>query len=168
MASIKRRGNFWQARVSRYVQDGKRQYVSKSGFRTKKEAEIYANQAEIEVQKTPLQKRLEQPFYDYFDDWYTTYRKPKISEASQRAYVHTENQLKKYFNDRSISAISRKDYQDFISIYGKNHAPKTVKRLNNLLNPVLIMLFMMKLSKRILQKISLLWLIKIKFVTLRT
>lgn len=133
MASIKRRGNFWQARVSRYVQDGKRQYVSKSGFRTKKEAEIYANQAEIEVQKTPLQKRLEQPFYDYFDDWYTTYRKPKISEASQRAYVHTENQLKKYFNDRSISAISRKDYQDFISIYGKNHAPKTVKRLNNLI-----------------------------------
>lgn len=133
MASIKRRGNVWQARVSRYDKNGGRRYVSKSGFRTKKEAEIYANQAEIEVNKTPLERKLEQPFYDYFDDWYTTYRKPKISESSQRAYVHTENQLEKYFNDRSITKISRKDYQDFISSYGKNHAPKTVKRLNNLI-----------------------------------
>lgn len=41
MASIDKRGKTWRARIDYYDSAGVRRVKSKSGFRTKKEAELY-------------------------------------------------------------------------------------------------------------------------------
>ncbi|KRM09567.1 Arm DNA-binding domain-containing protein [Paucilactobacillus suebicus] len=42
MASIKKRGNLWQVHVSYTDKFGKHRTKSKSGFKTKREAQVYA------------------------------------------------------------------------------------------------------------------------------
>ncbi|EJW16965.1 Arm DNA-binding domain-containing protein [Paenibacillus alvei] len=46
MASIQKRGDVWKYEVN-HTEDGKRKRVSKSGFKTKKEAEIAASEVEL-------------------------------------------------------------------------------------------------------------------------
>lgn len=49
LASIKKRGNYWQARVDYYDNDHKRHFKNKSGFATKREAQIWATEKENEL-----------------------------------------------------------------------------------------------------------------------
>lgn len=49
MASINKRGKKWNARVSYYDDLGNRKFINQGGFRTKREAQEWANQNEIDV-----------------------------------------------------------------------------------------------------------------------
>ena len=51
MASITKRGEYWQAKVYYYDIDHARHSRSKSGFRTKKEATIWATEKENELKQ---------------------------------------------------------------------------------------------------------------------
>lgn len=51
LASIKKRGNYWQARVDYYDNDHKRHFKNKSGFATKREAQIWATEKENQLNK---------------------------------------------------------------------------------------------------------------------
>lgn len=131
MASIKKDKNGkWQVRVSVKYPDGKYHTKSKR-FKTKKEAEIFAGETETEKVEGMSYVQSKLSFADYFMNWYETYRKPKISESSERGYQHTYNLILKYFPNKTIKDITRPEYQSFISKYGKNHAPRTVKRANS-------------------------------------
>ncbi|MCV3320778.1 site-specific integrase [Pediococcus ethanolidurans] len=131
MASIKKDKNGkWQARVSIKDKNGKFKTVA-NRFRTKDEAVIFASKIETDKYNGNLFGEKDITLPEYFKQWYETYRTPKISKATERSYKHSYNVLNNYFKLTPITDLKRSDYQNFVSDYGKEHAPKTVKRVNN-------------------------------------
>lgn len=129
MANFMKRGSKWQARVTWRDGKGKLHQKSKSGFDTKQQARQYAIKLEA-LKEEGLKIEADPTFADYFDDWYKTYKKPHISPVTARHYDWTSNCIKKYFKDQKLKKITRRDYQQFINWYGKDHAKESVKKIN--------------------------------------
>lgn len=130
MASIIKRYDKWQARISYYDKNGQRHFKSKSGFKTKSEAKIYAVKLEKDlIDGNPLTS-CNTPLPDYFWQWYLTFKEPVLSYRTKKSYEYTHHVLQKYFKNTAISAITRTTYQSFLSNYGKKHAKQTVSKIN--------------------------------------
>ncbi|MBP2056967.1 integrase [Lactobacillus colini] len=126
MASIKKRGEVWQARVTWYT-SGKRNYKSKSGFKTKAEAKRWANKYEVQKDNHQITK-LNPVFAEYFNEWAKTYRKIGKTTTSIQRYDQIEKYLKDYFGKQKISTITHRQYQKFINEYGSNKSKSTVQK----------------------------------------
>lgn len=132
MASISKRGKMWQVRVSFKDASGAFRTKNKSGFKTKREAEAYANQAEVDRNSGTLVVEKFSDFPDYFWKWFETYKQGTVRERTELTYTQAHNILKEYFSGVSIADIDREKYQLFIKKYGKNHAKSTVSKMNSL------------------------------------
>ena len=75
--SLSKRGNYWQYRFYLAPADGTRKQISKSGFRTKKEALIAGNEAfnQYMVQDDPVSNKLIS-VSDLLEDWFQKYCLP--------------------------------------------------------------------------------------------
>lgn len=116
MASFTKLNGAWKARVS-FLHDGKRATANKSGFKTKKEAQIWANQQENDVYEGIDLKGGNLPFTEYFLKWYRTYKEPTLSESSKRKYIYTISIVNAYFSGKKLNGISRGEYQQFLNHY---------------------------------------------------
>ncbi|QCZ50973.1 site-specific integrase [Levilactobacillus brevis] len=132
MASISKRGKMWQVRVSFKDASGTFRTKNKSGFKTKREAEAYANQAEVDRDSGTLVVEKFSDFPDYFWKWFETYKQGTVRERTELTYTQAHNILKEYFSGVSLADIDREKYQLFIKKYGKNHAKSTVSKMNSL------------------------------------
>lgn len=132
MANFMKRGKKWQARITWRDEDGKLHQKSKSGFDTKQQAKQYAAKLEANrlsggnIEKDPT-------FSEYFEQWHDVYKKPSISNVTDRHYTFVKNIIDKYFKNKKLKKISRTTYQQFINDYGSNHAPETVKKVNTII-----------------------------------
>lgn len=134
MASIKKRGKFWQAKLYYYDKDGKRHAKSKSGFETKKEAEIFARNYEIKIENGEISKKGAPFFPEYYLEWFETYREPGVTNRTKVMYRRIYKSLKKYFDGVPIDEIDRKDYQKFMNWFGSTRAKSTVIKLGGLIH----------------------------------
>ena len=138
MASIKKRGKTWYVRFSKRINqwDPKKQATvsvlkqkSKGGFKTKAEAQAYGVKMEaadlngVDVIQDPV-------FSEYYQDWYENFKFPSLSPSTQNRYKINHKFIQNYFNDTKIKSITRKQYQDFINNFAKDHALITVRKLN--------------------------------------
>lgn len=131
MASIIKRYGKWQARISWYDSEGKRQTKSQGGFPTKVLAKNWAVEQKAKLNKgINIKKTIK--FIDYYDQWIETYKKPKVAEITYKRYEFTRKALNSFFADTEFKHIARKMYQRFINEYGATHAPHTVKEVNNI------------------------------------
>lgn len=128
MASISKRGSSWTVRITYYDQDGKR-YQKSATFKTKLEAQHFAAQNELKKKHGYTPSASPTSFVQYFTDWYTVYKAPKVADATKRNYVFTLDQLKRWFKKTRIDKISRAMYQDFINYLAKNYARETVAKI---------------------------------------
>lgn len=119
----------YRARVS-VKENGKYKQISKQGFRTKKEAVIWA--AELEAGYTDqLQNKYENMLLsDYFETWVDTY-KSKMEAATQYQYQNTLDNIIKYMPDATLIDFTRTDFQNFINEFGKDHSKETVAKRKN-------------------------------------
>lgn len=131
MASIKKRGNKWQIRVSYKDSDGINRTKSKSGFTTKREAEIYAADLQTQSFNDEIAVNGKVTLYDYFSDWYKLYKKPSLSYRTKLQYEHTKSVIQKYFGNSMLSKINRRQYQKFLTEYGSDHSKATVAKKNS-------------------------------------
>ena len=132
MASYMKRGKKWQARISWRDNFGKLHQKSKLGFMTKQEAKQWA----VEQEKKHIDGQLTEndPIWaDYFNDWYETFKKNKISLSTARLYTKTHQRLTDYFGKEKISDVTRKQYQHFMNQFGKSHAKETVQKTNSII-----------------------------------
>ena len=132
MATFRKRGKSWEARVSWYDDDGKRHYVSKSGFKTKIDARSYALKLEQGKVNNELTNK-SVTFDPYFWEWFETYKVNKISDTTANLYRIIRNLLVTEFGKKKMDKITRRDYQLFINNYGKTHAKVTVKKIHSIL-----------------------------------
>ncbi|MDT3392473.1 MAG: site-specific integrase [Bacillota bacterium] len=130
MANIVRHGKGWMARVYYQDNDGKRKSKSKGGFKTKGEAKGYAVILEKELLDGGSLNDCDTPLPEYFWKWYETFKEPIISARTKKSYENTYSVLKKYFNGKALSDITRTAYQSFLTEYGKTHAKETIQKIN--------------------------------------
>lgn len=131
MASITKRGNKWQARVSYYTSDQKRHFKNKSGFATKKEAMKWATENESAINNGYSLINADTPFDEYFWNWFEQFKESNVSERTKATYRQAFNALHKHLLI-PIGKINRKAYRYFLSTYGRNHAKSTVSKYNSL------------------------------------
>ena len=127
MAYFKKSGTKWQAQISWYDSDNKRQHKTKSGFDTKPQALKWAN--EIEVTKYNNQITNKDPiFAEYFLEWANTYKKTGTSNNIKNRYKTIYKLLLDYFGKLKVTKITKLKYQEFINYYGKDRVKDTVKK----------------------------------------
>lgn len=132
MAYIKKQKNGkWLARVS--WRDGEKlKQKSKATFKTKIEANRWANSFlnDVYTGKAVID---DISFYNYFVDWFETYKKPRLSKVTITRYEIIARLIKEEFGNKKLSKIKRRDYQRFINKFGSTHAPDTVKKTNSII-----------------------------------
>ncbi|MDE1524893.1 site-specific integrase [Ligilactobacillus salivarius] len=131
MAEISKRGSGYQVRVY-WIEDGKRKSKSKGGFKTKHEAQIYANELENLKARNFISQNSKTPFPEYFWSWFETYKESSVSERTKLTYKNAFNVLKKHLSGIPIEEMDRRLYRKFIAEFGKDHAKSTVSKFNSL------------------------------------
>ncbi|MFT8413041.1 MAG: tyrosine-type recombinase/integrase [Oenococcus oeni] len=126
MASIKKRGNYWQVRVT-YKDKGQYKTKNKSGFKFKNDAVIWASKIESGEHDLSETNTTSMLFPDYFKQWYETY-KLNLENQTLSAYKSTYLLLKRYEADTLLIDFNRIKFQQLINLYGKDHAINTVRK----------------------------------------
>lgn len=137
MAQIYKKQGSWAVRVYFY-DNGKRKSKNKQGFRTKKEAEVYANELENKKFTGAQIGRDNITFTEYLERWFNVYKVGKHTQVTESRYPLILNVIKKHFNNRLLKDITKTEYQQFLNDYtnrtgeGKKEkrSKTTVRKLN--------------------------------------
>lgn len=118
-----KRGKYWQYRFDVAKVDGKRKQISKSGFKTKKEALAAGVKALSEYNSSgSLFQPSEVSVADYLDYWVDSYCKMNLKYNTQLGYIRIiENHLKPrlgVYKLNSLSAASIQEYANDLKIEG--------------------------------------------------
>lgn len=131
MASIiKLKTGKWQARVS-YKDTSDGIFKQKTNnFNTKVQANEWARTLELGKDRSDLSKR-DISFYNYYVNWYETFRVTDVSIGTMNRYENTGNLIEEFFKDECLIDVTKSEYQKFINEYGQKHAKATVARTNS-------------------------------------
>ncbi|WP_238333848.1 tyrosine-type recombinase/integrase [Ligilactobacillus saerimneri] len=130
MASIRQVNKRYKATVSKRI-DGKLKQISKT-FDTMREARLWASRIEADQSLGAIKASKNILFSDYFKEWYTTYKAPKVAPITLSRYKIVYKVLKNNFKGVKLDKMNRTKYQRFINEYGASHAKDTVHKLNAL------------------------------------
>jgi integrase len=117
MAYIRKRGKSWSYTVDigRDPATGERRQHTKSGFRTKKEAEIAASRAETELADGTFVKESGITFRQFAESWLEFYSSTGTVKPGSINVRRTRlNKLLKYFGAARLADISRLNYQNML------------------------------------------------------
>ncbi len=113
---IERHGTTWRYRFEAASVGGKRNRISKSGFRTKGEAVKAGNEAFNEyLHSGTVQKPCDMSLADFINDWYKTYES-QWKPATQRAYrKQIDNHIIPKLGSYKLTSINARAIQTFIN-----------------------------------------------------
>lgn len=124
---IRKRHGSWGLDISYYGPDGKRHWYSKSGFKTKREAQQAG--FKLENQKTDHALTDENPaFATAYLKWYKLYYSQNVTKNTQVRYLSIYKHLRAHFGSQKLKSITRAKYQAFMNKYGKTHSKSTVQK----------------------------------------
>ena len=115
--NVRKRGDKWEYRFEAAKIEGKRKHISKSGFRTKKEALEAGNLALAEYKKTGVShKDTELSVHDYMNYWYDQYVLINTKPNTQRAYAnYIKNHINKTLGHYKIKSLTPATIQEFVN-----------------------------------------------------
>ena len=127
----------WEWRFEAAKIDGKRQQMSKAGFKTKKEAEIAGAKALAEYQSagktfTPSEISVS----DYMDEWFEKYCLSNVKYNSQIIYSNTiKNYVKPRIGKYKLGSVNPAVLQEFIDKLGaEGHAKNNIEQIKSMLS----------------------------------
>jgi len=129
MASISKRGKSWQARISYKTPDGEHKVKTKGGFSTKKAAEIFASEFNVNRENGLLVSSQAPLFKDYFWTWFETYKESSIGERTYLTYKQSHRILEENFPYQRLDEVDRYAFQKFIKKIGKSRSKETMVKL---------------------------------------
>lgn len=140
MASIKQQENGkWRYRI-RYKDNGKFKEVSKSGFRTKREAQAAANELERQYNNGVQIGANSILMTDYLEEWLEVYKKPNIKQST---YLRLERSIRLHilptFGMMRLNEITRTDVVRWVNDLDttKQQARNTIRSNLNVLHDAL-------------------------------
>lgn len=115
--NVTKRGDKWQYRFETASVDGKRKRVSKSGFKTKKEAVEAGTRALAEYNESGQTFNLSSiSVADYLDSWIDSYCKMNLKYNTQLGYLYTiENHLKPSLGMYRLKSLTPSAVQEFVN-----------------------------------------------------
>lgn len=128
------RGN-WQVQVFLGRDSkGKQKIVKKQGFKTKKDAEVWANEILNQKNKGYVTVSNNILFNDFLMKWYDDYKKLTLSTTTKTCY---EGRIKKhiipYFEGLKLNGVSNAIVQEFYNNLIKNLKPSSAKKIMDIL-----------------------------------
>lgn len=129
MAYIQKKNGKWSAQISWIDDFGKRHYKTKTTFQTKRQAQAWANEVEVDKAHKRVTDR-DPVFADYFLEWAETYKMPNKSKGTQQRYVLIAKRLRESFGNRKLSQITEQMYQQFINKFGADKSHETMSKLH--------------------------------------
>lgn len=134
MASFRKRGQKWEYRIS-YIdrRTGKQRLKSKSGFATKREAQLAAAQEELKLKERGFAENGDQRIEEYLLSWLETYKRPAVK---LNTYLVQErnvrlNIIPRWGNYR-LKDITRTEYQQWINDLRDHYSEGTVRRIHSI------------------------------------
>ena len=131
--NIRKRGNYYEYRVEIAPVDGKRQWLSKSGYRTKPEAQEAGVQAYNEYLNAGIPfKSFDLSYSDYLDYWLENYCKNNLRYNTIQTYTLLINKYIKpkigKFKLSTITSVSLNSYiNDVVNEF--NHSKSYYKNI---------------------------------------
>lgn len=115
--NVTKHGDKWQYRFEVAAIAGKRKRVSKSGFKTKKEAVEAGTKALAEYNESGQSFQVSNiSVADYLDNWMDTYCKMNLKYNTQVGYLYTlENHLKPSLGMYRLKALTPSTIQEFVN-----------------------------------------------------
>lgn len=140
MASFRKHKNgTWEYRI-RYKDPITQKYkeTSKRGFKTKKEAQLAAAQAEMEIDQLGFVGNGNELFKTYIYEWLETYKKPKVKPITYSVQERNVrlNILPRWGNYK-LKQITRVEYQKWLNELIEKYSEGTVRRIHSIMNSAL-------------------------------
>ena len=130
MSSVRKSKNGYYGVVNFYDKNHKRHQKTTKTFKLKRDAQKEASKLEQELDVINIDLK-DISLSEYYKRWYDTYKgNSSLSDVTKKRYMIFYRVVKEYFKDKKLRDIKKLDYQRFINWYGKNHAPKSVSKLN--------------------------------------
>lgn len=131
----------WEYRFEAAKVEGKRKHISKSGFRTKKDALEAGTKALAEYNSSGLHfEPTEISVSDYLDYWFDQYCKTNLKYNTQLGYLSIiENHLKPRLGSYKLKALNSSILQDYandlkLNGYSKSHVVGILSTLSGALD----------------------------------
>ncbi|MBE3570195.1 MAG: site-specific integrase [Bacillales bacterium] len=140
MASFRKHINgSWEYRI-RYKDrvTGKYREKSKRGFKTKKEAQLAAAKAEMEIDQYGFSEDGKERVDKYFEKWLEVYKKPNVKPITYSVQERNVrlNILPRWGNYK-LKEINRAEYQIWINELRGHYSEGTVRRIHSIMNSAL-------------------------------
>ena len=132
MAYIRKRNSKWSFTVN-LAQDqlsGERKQITRSGFLSKKEAQLAAAQKEKEIAEGNLITESKTTFGLFFDEWLMHYEK-QAKVSSVRARRIAAKHLLEVWKNRRLTTITRKMYQSQLDELSNIYSPNYLESIHS-------------------------------------
>ncbi len=106
MINIRKRGNKYQYVFEAGKVDGKRKQITKSGFRTKKEALIAGEKAYMKFINGGVKEETNMSYADYLDYWMKEYYEINFKYSTAKRYKETFVTIKGELGKYSLSSLT--------------------------------------------------------------
>lgn len=106
MVNIRKRGKVYQYQFEIAKVDGKRKYISKSGFKTKNEALMAGMKAYDEYINGGNTKDSQMSYADYLDYWMKEYFEINYKYSTAKRYKESFRNIKKELGNYKLSVIT--------------------------------------------------------------
>ncbi|MGN7311547.1 tyrosine-type recombinase/integrase [Alkalicoccobacillus gibsonii] len=132
MATYRRRGKVWEYRIREFN-------ISKSGFKTKKEAKDAALEIENKL-KSGGRIDKDSTVYELWERWFELDILPSNKSARTKdKYKKVGTQVKKWFGEKIASTMKYSEYQETLNEYGKQVGLDTLSRFNSAIRNSIIL-----------------------------
>ena len=138
--SVSKRGSYWEYRFYTAMVNGKRKRISKSGFRTKKEAEAAENKAKTQYNNAGLIfKPSEISVADYYDLWIEEYCMVNCRATTVEGYQkRIKNLIKPALGSYKLCSLQPAAIQQFINdLFNNGYSRNTLISIKGLLTGAL-------------------------------
>lgn len=139
MAFFRKRGAGWEYRITYYDrQTGKKREKTKSGFKTKKEAQLAAGREENEIHFNGFADDGSEKLSSYFDNWLEVYKRPNVKPItySLQERVVRLNIIPRWGNYK-LKEINRVEYQKWINELRGHYSEGTTRRIHSIMSSAL-------------------------------
>ena len=106
MINVRKRGKVYQFQFEIAKINGKRKFINKSGFKTKKEAFIAGQQAYENYINGGIPKEAQMSYSDYLDYWMKEYFENVCKYSTVKRYKETFETIKKELGRYKLFAIT--------------------------------------------------------------
>ncbi|MCG9913057.1 tyrosine-type recombinase/integrase [Streptococcus suis] len=127
MASVRKRGKYYEYRVVYRDSLGERHEATCGGFKTKAQARAAGQEREVELRTSPMSNN-DVTLLDYYIAWAELYKKPHVVKKTWNSYEQTRKHISKYFGHIKLKEMSPVRYQEFLNQFGSKYAQDTIER----------------------------------------